>query len=79
MNREITQQNLYLLLPGKINSLSKMIVKNQGISFFEAIDLIYKSKTYTLLEHENTKYWTMGPVALYESFMAEKLREHGNF
>lgn len=71
MNRDITQQNLYLLLPGKVNSLSKMIVQNQGISFFDAINLIYKSETYKLLERENTKYWTLGPVALYESLVSE--------
>jgi len=72
MNREITQQNLYLLLPGKINSLAKIIVQNQGKSFFEAINIIYKSKTYKLLETESSKYWTFGPVALYESLLKEK-------
>lgn len=71
MNRDITQQNLYLLLPGKVNSLSKLIVQNQGISFFDAINLIYKSETYKLLERESTKYWTLGPVALYESLVSE--------
>lgn len=71
MNREITQQNLYLLLPGKINSLAKIIVQNKNVTFFEAINLIYKSKTYKLLENESSKYWTYGPVALYESFTAE--------
>ena len=40
MNRDITQQNLYILLPGKINSLAKLIVQNQGKSFFDAIHMI---------------------------------------
>lgn len=71
MNRKITQQNLYLLLPGKINSLAKLIVQNKGISFFDAINSIYKSKTYKLLETESTKYWTYGPVTLYEIFSVE--------
>lgn len=71
MNREITQQNLYLLLPGKINSLAKMLVREKGISFFDALNMIYKSRTYKLLENESTKYWTYGPVALYESFIRE--------
>jgi len=72
MNREITQGNLYLLLPGKINSIAKLLVQNQSISFLDAINLIYSSKTYKLLETESTKYWTFGPVALYESLMSEK-------
>ena len=71
MNREITQQNLYLLLPGKINSLAKILVQENGISFFDAINIIYKSKTYKLLENETSKYWTLGPVALYENIMRE--------
>ena len=71
MNRDITQQNLYILLPGKINSLAKLIVQNQGKSFFDAINMIYNSKTYKLLETESSKYWTYGPVALYERLMSE--------
>lgn len=71
MNRDITQQNLYLLLPGKINSLAKLLVQNNSTSFFDAINLIYKSKTYKLLETESSKYWTLGPVALYEILMSE--------
>lgn len=71
MNREITQQNLYLLLPGKINSLAKILVHEKGFSFFDAINMIYKSKTYKLLENEASKYWTFGLVALYESIIRE--------
>ena len=71
MNREITQQNLYLLLPGKINSLAKILVQENGISFFDAINIIYKSKTYKLLENETSKYWTLGSVALYENIVRE--------
>lgn len=71
MNRDITQDNLYLLLPGKINSLAKLIVQNQGKSFFDAINLIYNSKTYKLLETESSKFWTLGPVALYENLLSE--------
>ena len=71
MNREITQQNLYLLLPGKINSIAKMLVQEKGISFFDAINAIYKSQTYKLLENASTKDWTYGPVALYESLLNE--------
>lgn len=71
MNREITQQNLYLLLPGKINSLAKLLVQEKGLSFFDAINIIYKSQTYKLLENETSKYWTLGPVALYENLIRE--------
>ena len=74
MNREITQENLYLLLPGKINSLAKILVKEKDFSFFDAINMIYKSNTYKLLETEKSKYWTFGPVALYECIIGEILK-----
>lgn len=74
MNREITQDNLYLLLPGKINSLAKILVEEKGISFLNAINIIYNSQTYKLLENEKSKYWTFGPVALYESIIGERLK-----
>lgn len=72
MNREIKQTNLYLLLPGKINNLAKLIIQNNGGTIRQAIDKIYKSETYKNLENEKTKFWTYGPVALYESLCAEK-------
>ena len=72
MIREITQQNLYLILPGKVHSLAKLIVKHNGGSIFEALNRIYKSKTYKLLENESSKFWTYGPVALYENLMSER-------
>ena len=44
-----------------------------GINLYKlpAINMIYNSKTYKLLEIESSKYWTYGPVALYESLMSE--------
>ncbi len=69
MNLEITQDNLYLLLPSKISLMTEMLCEDTGISVVDAMKRIYASPTYRQLEQEETKMWHLGPVALYE--MAE--------
>jgi hypothetical protein len=66
MNLDITQDNLYLLLPSKVSLMAEMLCDDTGISIVEATKRIYASKTYKQLEHEETKLWHLGPVALYE-------------
>lgn len=66
MSATITQDNLYLLLPSKIGWLAKWMVEDKGISIPEAINRIYRSKLYKKLSSEDTKYWHLGPVDLYE-------------
>ena len=72
MNREITDKNLYLLLPSKVSLLAQMHVKEHGGSIIEAIQKFYHSNTYKVLEKENSKLWHYGAVALYEEFMDKK-------
>ena len=66
MNLEITQDNLYLLLPSKVSLMTEMLCDDTGMSVVEAMKRIYSSDTYRQLEHEDTKLWHLGPVALYE-------------
>lgn len=66
MNLEITQENLYLLLPSKTSLMTEMLCDDTGMSVVEAMKRIYASPTYQLLEQEETKMWHFGPVALYE-------------
>lgn len=67
MNLNITQDNLYLLLPSKISWLAMLMVEDKGVSITEAIETLYKSDLYKQLEKEETKLWHLGPVALYET------------
>lgn len=69
---EITQKNLYLLLPGKVSWLADMIIKDKHCSVNQAIKEIYSSSTYQQLENEETKLWHQGPVALYEQLLEEE-------
>lgn len=69
--RKITSKNLYLLLPGKVSKMAVMYATEFGLTITEALNRIYQSTTYRLLENEETKLWHYGPVALYEMFLEE--------
>ena len=66
MNLDITQDNLYLLLPSKVSLMTEMLCDDTGMSIVDAMKRIYSSNTYRQLEQEETKLWHLGPVALYE-------------
>ena len=66
MNLNVNQDNLYLFLPSKISWMASMLSEDKGISLTEAIKAIYASDTYHRLETESTKFWHLGPIALYE-------------
>jgi len=69
MERKITNDNLYLLLPAKAVGVAQLYAGKHGVSPIEALRLFYQSNTYKRLEQEETKLWHYGPVALYEEFM----------
>lgn len=66
--QNITSENLYLLLPGKVSKMAVMYAKDSGMSITESLERIYQSDTYRQLEDEGTKLWHYGPVALYQMF-----------
>lgn len=68
MNLEITQDNLYLILPSKVSRMAEMLAEDSGKSIVQAVRDIYLSDVYKRLEQESTKQWHLGPVALYEEF-----------
>lgn len=68
-DRKITQENLYLILPGKVSKMAVMYAENFGVSIFEALKRIYRSATYREMEREESKLWHYGPVALYQMFL----------
>ncbi len=68
---EITQENLYLLLPSKVSWLVGMIKDGREISIADAVKHIYTSAVYKKLEQENTKMWHLGPVDLYNEMGSE--------
>ena len=69
---EITQSNLYLILPSKVSWLADMLIEYKGMNIIDAIKQIYSSRRYQKLQVESTKMWHLGPVALYEELEKEQ-------
>ncbi len=65
---EITDKNLYLLLPGKVSAVVEQYVDEHHTSMLDGLRKFYHSSTYRHLEQEQTKLWHLGPVALYQEF-----------
>ena len=70
-NEAITQENLHLLLPGKISWLVEYLHDDYGFNLQECLKRIYHSQLYKKLSTESTKYRHLGPVDLYEELKAE--------
>ena len=68
---QINQDNLHLLLPGKISWLVEYLHDDYGSTLQECLDRIDRSKLYKKLSTESTKYWHLGPVDLYEELKME--------
>lgn len=68
---QITQKKLHLLLPGKVSWLVEYLHDDYGLSMQECFSRIYRSELYKKLSTENTKYWHLGPVDLYEELKKE--------
>ena len=68
---DITQDNLYLLLPSKVSWIAGMLSEDTGASVVDALRRVYNSELYRKLEVEDTKLWHEGPIALYEEIFSE--------
>ena len=66
---EITEKNLYLLLPGKVAAVVEQYIADNGVSMLDGLRKFSNSSTNSNLEKEQTKLWHLGPVGLYEEFV----------
>ena len=71
MNLDITNKNLYLLLPGKVSRVAQIYAPDHHVTIIEAMRRFYHSDTYKRLADETTKLWHYGPVALYQEITDE--------
>ena len=68
---QISQNNLHLLLPGKISWLVEYLHEDYGFTLQESLHRIYHSELYKKLSTEKTKDWHLGPVDLYNELKEE--------
>lgn len=67
MNLDITQDNLYLLLPGKITKLAQFYAEDHDCSMLDALRKVYSSSLYKSIATESTKLWHYGATDLYHA------------
>lgn len=60
------------IFPLKIQSLLEELRKQHSFSLKEALRFLYTSRTYALLEKEETKFWHYSPKMLAEMLFHEK-------
>lgn len=68
---QINQDNLHLLLPGKVSRLIEYMHDDFGMSLQDSMNCIYGSQLYKKLSTESTKYWHLGPIDLYNELKTE--------
>jgi len=68
MNLNVTQQNLYLFLPGLVGNAACIMAEHNRTSVIDSLRQFYLSPTYQQLENESTKMWHLGPVDLSAPF-----------
>lgn len=73
---DITQQNLYLIIPSKVSRIADILATKENISLIDAIKKVYASSTYKKLSQESTKMWHESPVDLYYDIVKESARQH---
>lgn len=66
MNLNITQDNLYLLLPGKMTTLAQFYAEDHGCTMLEALRRVYSTSLYRSIATESTKLWHFGATDLYQ-------------
>ena len=65
---EMSDKNLYLLLPGKVAAVVEQYVDDHCVSVLDGLRKLCNSSTYQKLEKKQTKLWHLGPVVLYQEF-----------
>lgn len=67
MEQKKFEAMLVLIVPKVIG----LIVENHEINEVEASKKFYESKVYSLLEEEDTKFWHLSPLTLYNMYDEE--------
>ena len=70
---QIDQNNVHLLLPGKISWLVEYLHDDYGYSLKESLDHIYHSTLYKKLATADTHYLQLSPVDLYDELKRERV------
>ena len=68
MDEKFTSMLGVIIVPQIID----IIIQNEKIKEEDALNAFYQSKTYNLLENEESKLWHLSPLAIYSIYKQEK-------
>ena len=68
MDEKFTSMLGIIIVPQIID----IIIQNEKIKEEDALNAFYQSKTYNLLENEESKLWHLSPLAIYSIYKQEK-------
>ena len=76
---QITQENLYNLIPAKAAKIASLMRKNRRMGMKQALLSFYKSPAYRLLECEETKLWYASPAQIVAEYMTPPKRKNKSY
>ena len=73
---QVTQKNLYNLIPPKVAKITTMLRNDRNMAVKQALLTFYNSNAYKLLEREETKLWHASPAQIFAEHLAVKKRKN---
>ena len=69
MLETMTQNALCDFIPGKAARITTLLRRDRRMALKQALLTFYRSKAYSLLEHEETKLWHASPAQIYAEYL----------
>ena len=76
---QVTQKNLYNLIPAKAAKIASLLHHNRKMGMKQALLSFYKSHAYRLLEKEETKLWYASPAQIVAEYLPPPKRKNKNY
>ena len=76
---QVTQKNLYNLIPPKVAKITTMLRNDRNMAVKQALLTFYNSNAYKLLEREETKLWHRSPAQIFAEHLARSNRPRQSY
>ena len=76
---QVTQKNLYNLIPPKVAKITTMLRNNRNMAVKQALLTFYSSNAYKLLEREETKLWHASPAQIFAEHLVRHKRSRKSY
>ncbi|MBQ7395766.1 MAG: hypothetical protein IJW08_04425 [Lentisphaeria bacterium] len=76
---QVTQKNLYNLIPPKVAKITTMLRNDRNMAVKQALLTFYSSRAYRLLEREETKLWHASPAQIFAEHLATAVKKRKSY